>query len=97
MTIQAPPVKPPPPGQRSLRNVAPNAWRRNLISRAMTVVLFGTVIAAVTPLVMVLWQVTAKGAPALSLDFFTQTEPLSYRERGGGYLAGIVGTLYMPA
>ncbi len=79
----------------SLRVRHPNARRRDLIDQAMSTLLLGAVIAAVTPLVLLLWQLIVNGAPALSLDFFTQIEPLSYRERGGGYLHGVVGTLYM--
>jgi phosphate transport system permease protein len=81
----------------SLRRRTPHARRRNAVSRVMTVVLLATVLAAVLPLALLLWQVVVRGAPALSWDFLTQIEPLSYRERGGGYLHGIIGTLYMTA
>jgi phosphate transport system permease protein len=79
----------------SIRQVTANARRRNVVSRLMTAVLLGTVLAAVVPLGLLLWQVAVQGAPALSWEFFTQIEPLSYRDRGGGYLHGIVGTMYM--
>jgi phosphate transport system permease protein len=69
--------------------------RRRATSKVMSALLFVTVLAAVIPLFWLLWAVTARGLPALSIDFFTQLEPMSFRERGGGYLAGIVGTLYM--
>lgn len=69
--------------------------RRRVMSKVMSTLLFVTVLAAVIPLFWLLWAVTARGLPALSIDFFTQLEPMSFRERGGGYLAGIVGTLYM--
>jgi phosphate transport system permease protein len=71
--------------------------RRRAVSRVMAAVLFVAVLAAVIPLFWLLWATTARGLPALSVDFFTQLEPMSFRERGGGYLAGIVGTLYMTA
>lgn len=91
----APPVS---PGERpGLRQKAPSTRRRQLVSRLMSGVLFLTVLAAVLPLALLLWQVVVNGASALSWDFLTQIEPLSYRERGGGYLHGIVGTLYMTA
>lgn len=93
--VTAPPVS---PGERpGLRQKAPNTRRRQLVSRLMSGVLFLTVLAAVLPLALLLWQVVVNGAPALSWDFLTRIEPLSYRERGGGYLHGIVGTLYMTA
>ncbi len=81
-----------PPG---LRTPTPNAIRRRFVERAMTTALLGTVIAAVLPLALLLWQLLINGLPALGIEFFTQIEPLSYRDRGGGYLHGIVGTLYM--
>jgi phosphate transport system permease protein len=95
MTTTTHPDVQAPDDPPSLRQATANARRRTLVSRAMTVVLLGTVLAAVVPLALLLWQVTARGAPALSWEFLTQIEPLSYRERGGGYLHGIVGTLYM--
>lgn len=95
MSVQAPPRPSPPAGRRSILEVTPRARRRDLLSRAMTFVLLGAVIAAVTPLVLLLWQVTIRGWAALSWEFLTQVEPLSYREAGGGYAHGIVGTLYM--
>lgn len=79
----------------SLAEKAPNARRREWASRVMTAVLGLTVVAAITPLVLLLWQVLVNGGAALGWEFFTQIEPLSYREAGGGYLHGIVGTFYM--
>lgn len=96
MSVEAP-IRPDGPSEErvSLAEKAPNARRRETTSRLMTAVLGFTVAAAIVPLVLLLWQVLANGLPALSLDFITEIEPLSYRERGGGYLHGIVGTLYM--
>jgi phosphate transport system permease protein len=82
-------------GQRSLRDVTANARRRERRSKLMAVVLFVTVLAAIIPLFLLLWQVVVRGWPALGWEFITQIEPLSFRETGGGYLHGIVGTLYM--
>lgn len=84
------------PAQRPPLSVrTPNAQRRAVVSHGMTLVLGATLVAAITPLVLVLWQITINALPALSLDFITQVEPLSYRETGGGYLHGIIGTFYM--
>jgi hypothetical protein len=49
----------------------------------MTVVLAPWCGAVVVPLALLIWQVVANGRPAIGLEFFTQIEPLSYRERGG--------------
>jgi phosphate transport system permease protein len=95
MSVETP-LRPPSPADRpSLSEKTPNVRRRELVSRVMTGVLGLTVLAAIIPLVLLLWQVFINALPALSLDFITQVEPLSYREEGGGYLHGIVGTLYM--
>ncbi len=79
----------------SIHESSPHARRRKRRSIAMTGVLFLAVMAAVTPLALLLWQVVANGWTAFGWEFLTQIEPLSYRDRGGGYLHGIVGTLYM--
>ena len=96
MSIEAP-VRPAPEhdGRRSLTETTPNARRRKAISRVMSGVLFLTVMAAVTPLAILLWQVLSNGWGPFGWEFLTTIEPLSYRETGGGYLHGIVGTLYM--
>jgi phosphate transport system permease protein len=80
---------------RGLREVTANAKRRERRSKLMSVLLFGAVLAAVVPLFLLLWQVVVRAWPALGWEFITQIEPLSFRESGGGYLHGIVGTLYM--
>jgi phosphate transport system permease protein len=79
----------------SLRTLTPNAKRRERVSMLMSVVMFGAVLAAVVPLALLLYQVVARGGGAFGWEFLTQVEPLSFRESGGGYAAGIVGTLYM--
>lgn len=50
---------------------------------------------AIVPLVAILYVVISRGVPALSLEFFTQAPPFSYRREGGGYLPQIFGTVYM--
>ena len=85
-------VRPP---VRSLSARTPNAARRARRDRLMRGLLIVTVAAAVVPLAAILVVVVAQGAPALSLEFFTQAPPFSYREFGGGYLPQIFGTLYL--
>ena len=83
-------------GERpGLLTTTPRARRRALVSKAMAGVLFLTVMAAVIPLAALLWQVLYNGWGPFGWEFLTTIEPLSYRETGGGYLHGIVGTLYM--
>lgn len=91
----APTAPLPAAAPRSLREPTGNARRRRLTERALHLALLGAVAAAVVPLVLILWQVAVQGGQAISWEFLTQVEPFSYRERGGGYAHGIVGTLYM--
>ncbi len=96
MSVQTPTRPAPGASERpSLHVTTPNARRRTLMSRVMAAVLFLTVMAAVTPLAILLWQVLSNGWGPFGWEFLTTIEPLSYRETGGGYLHGIVGTLYM--
>lgn len=88
---------PPSPADapRSLHERTPNAAgraRRDLLMRG---VLLCTLALALVPLTGILAVVIAKGAPALSLEFFTEAPPFSYRREGGGYLPQIFGTGYM--
>ena len=96
MSVQTPTRTADAAGQPpSIFEISAHARWRKRRSTAMTGVLFIAVMAAVTPLTLLLWQVVANGWVAFGWEFLTQIEPLSYRERGGGYLHGIVGTLYM--
>lgn len=92
MTTDAPEA---PLARPSLRELPPGSRRRRRVSQAMSAVLFAALLAALVPLAIILWQTAVNGAAAMSWDFVTQLEPLSYREAGGGYVHGIVGTLYM--
>lgn len=83
------------PGHRSLRERTPNARRRARRDLTMRVLLLLTLGVALVPLAAILGVVVTKGAPALSLEFFTQAPPFSYRREGGGYLPQIFGTVYM--
>ncbi|QBI21160.1 phosphate ABC transporter permease PstA [Egibacter rhizosphaerae] len=100
-TITAPesPAGGEPP--RSVHEPEANARRRRRKSQLVSAVLLGAMALAAAPLVIILWQVTVQAADALGptlggiWSFLTEVEPLSYRERGGGYAHGIFGTLYM--
>ncbi|HEX3265329.1 MAG TPA: phosphate ABC transporter permease PstA, partial [Candidatus Limnocylindrales bacterium] len=63
--------------------------------RLMRGLLFGAFLVAVIPLVLILVVVVAKGMSAMRLDFLIQTQPLSFRAEGGGFVHGLVGTAMM--
>ncbi len=83
----------PDRAHRSIHDATPGSRRRQRRSTVMTGALAACVVAAITPLVLILWQVVANGGGAIGWQFFTDVET-SPRE-AGGYLHGIVGTLYM--
>jgi phosphate transport system permease protein len=67
---------------------------RRFASNAMVALMVVAVVVAVLPLFFILFDLIAKGAGSLSLDFFTRT-PAPAGERGGGVIHAIVGTLVM--
>lgn len=79
----------------SLAGSAPNARRRQRADLAMRVVLLGTFLLAVIPLVLIVFVTLQNGLSAMSLEFLTQTQPLSFRREGGGFVHGLVGTAMM--
>ncbi len=68
--------------------------RRKLADRVMTLVMLGAAIAAVVPLVLIVFHVLTQGADALSLDLVTQ-DPNSPGREGGGVRNAIVGSAIM--
>ncbi len=67
---------------------------RRLANHAWTAVCGVAVLAALVPLVSVLWLVVSRGAAGLSLTFFT-ARPAPVGEAGGGVGNAVAGTLYM--
>jgi phosphate transport system permease protein len=78
-----------------LRDSGPNAARRRRKDRLVLGLLVTAVVIAVIPLVLILFEVIRRGAGAMSWDFLTSVQPFSQRRAGGGYLQGLVGTVYM--
>ena len=86
----------PPSAQRlPLRTSGAHARRRAAFNGAMGVVLSVAVLLALIPLGLIIAVTLANGLPALNWEFLTSTFNFSRREAGGGYLHGLVGTLYM--
>jgi phosphate transport system permease protein len=90
MTAMTGPLQRPP-----LKTSGANARRRTAFNRAMGVVLSAAVLLALIPLVLIIAVIVANGLPAMNWEFLTSTFNFSRREPGGGYLHGLVGTLYM--
>lgn len=81
--------------RRPLRHGAGNIRRRKAFNRAMTMVLGTAVVLALIPLVLIIAVILINGLPAMNWEFLTSTFNFSRREAGGGYLHGLVGSLYM--
>jgi phosphate transport system permease protein len=71
--------------------------RRHRRDRIMTGAMVAAVLLALVPLVLILADVVAKGIGQLSWSFFTQPEPFVATAPGGGFAAGIQGTIKMVA
>jgi phosphate transport system permease protein len=67
--------------------------RRQLVSRMMGVLAFAAALLAVAVLAIVVISVASKGASALSIDFFTKSQPQGFQPAGGGILFAIVGSV----
>lgn len=78
----------------SVHTKTPRARRRARRDRIMTGVLFACLLLALVPLALILLVVVRNGASALSWEFLT-TVSISMRRPEGGWLHGLIGTLYM--
>jgi phosphate transport system permease protein len=63
----------------------------------MTGAMIAAVLVAIVPLALILVDIAVKGISQLSLSFFTQPEPFAATAGGGGFGAGIRGTIKMLA
>lgn len=92
MSVMAPP---PTSDVPPLSQVTPNARRRNRRNRMITGLLTIAVVLALAPIVLILVEVIRRGITAVNWEFLTSVQIFSQRREGGGYLNGLVGTLYM--
>ena len=79
----------------SLLTRAPGAQRRRTFNRFVTGLLLLAALLAVLPLLLIIGVTIVRGLPAMNLAFLTETFNFSRRAAGGGYLHGLVGSLYM--
>jgi phosphate transport system permease protein len=82
--------------RRSLRDATPGELRRRAVDRVATGLIASAALLGVAVLAVILGYVVWRGAPAISLAFFTQ-RPLPYGEVGGGVFPAIAGTATMLA
>jgi phosphate transport system permease protein len=66
--------------------------RRQLVNKAMGGLAVGAALLAVAVLAIVVISVASRGAGALNLDFFTQSQAQGFNPKGGGVLFAIVGS-----
>lgn len=83
-----------------LHIVALTAWslavegRRQAADRVATIAISACLVAAVTPLLLVLGYIAVNGAPALSVDFLTHSmNGVTGAQPGGGVYAALLGTV----
>jgi phosphate transport system permease protein len=82
------------PTYRSLMTVDAHTRNRQFRSKLLRFSLTAAMVLALVPLVMIVTQVFMNGYATLSWEFLSQIE-MPPRREGGGYLQGIVGTVYM--
>jgi phosphate transport system permease protein len=70
---------------------------RRRFDRFMVGAMITAVLVAIVPLLFILADVVIKGAGALSASFLTQPEPFVVTAAGGGFGAGVRGTIKMVA
>jgi phosphate transport system permease protein len=70
---------------------------RHRRDRAMLAAMVIAVALAIVPLCLILADIIAKGIGQLSLPFLTQPEPFAATAAGGGFGAGVRGTIKMVA
>lgn len=75
---------------------AASVGRRRVTNRVMSTLVLASVVLALLPLVAILGYLTAKGASALSLAFFTRL-PAPVGQDGGGVANAIVGSAILVA
>ena len=71
--------------------------QRRRRDKMMTGAMVAALLVAIVPLALILADVVAKGIGQLSLGFLTQPEPFVVTASGGGFGAGIRGTIKMVA
>ena len=67
-------------------------WRRHAKNRLMIALIAGAFVLAMIPLISLVYEVTKRGIPGLSLEFFTE-DARGVVGEGGGASHAIVGTL----
>jgi len=84
------------PVPTTLRSTTANTTRRKIANRAGTVLILACLVLALAPLVAILAVVFQKGLPAMTFEFLTKTS-ISVIQTGGGWVHGLIGSLYMLA
>jgi phosphate transport system permease protein len=84
------------PVTTSLRTSSPNALRRKIANRAGSAAVLLCLLLALAPLAAILAVVFQKGLAAMSIEFLTKTS-ISVISTGGGWVHGLIGSLYMLA
>src|SRR5215210_869035 len=82
--------------RRSLHVATPGELRRRAVDRVAAALIAAAAAIGVGVLVVIFGYVVWRGAPAITIDFFTQ-RPLPYGDVGGGVFPAIAGTITMLA
>lgn len=85
----------PSTSRPNLRTRTAVSAKRKRRDQLMTGLLILSLVLVLIPIVLILYQVIARGIGAMSWEFLSTVQPFSQRREGGGYLNGLFGTLYL--
>lgn len=73
----------------------PTSRRRLLKDRLALVAMYAAVAVSLIPLGLIIYFLLIRGLGAMTWEFLTSSQPLTYIREGGGALNAVVGTAYM--
>jgi phosphate transport system permease protein len=71
------------------------ARRRVWRNRRNTFLIVLAIALTLVPVVLILWEIVSKGILTMNWEFLTHSTPFSFRDKGGGFLNGLIGTAIM--
>lgn len=71
------------------------ARRRVWRNRRNTFLIVLAIALTLVPVVLILFEIVSKGILTMNWEFLTHSTPFSFRDKGGGFLNGLIGTAVM--
>jgi phosphate transport system permease protein len=71
------------------------ARRRVWRNRRNSFLIVLAIVLTLVPVALILWEIVSKGILTMNWEFLTHSTPFSFRDKGGGFLNGLIGTAIM--